>query len=843
MKTPDSQGIPISGRQWWLLGCVFLVSGSVSLIYQVLWMKELSLLFGNTAQAAATTLTAFFLGLALGGWGGGKIASRLKNPLRVYGVLELCIALSALLYFILFDAYTSLYPRLYQSLGHQRETFLLLKFLLGIAALLPASFFMGGTLPLLAQHVVRSRNALGRGGSALYAINTLGAVFGVYLAGFHLPPLIGFDRTYLLAMAVNVGIGLVILLAARRIQPPPRDRAGVAEEVHDDPESTATWRRIRGLAFLTGFVTLALEVLWTHMFAQVLHNSVYTFSIILITFLAALAAGSVLAHVLIRKKTSTTATPLCLLVMGGILVAASPFLFNALTDGLSYHGQNQGWVAYQLRVFGLAGAVIFLPTLLLGSVFPYLLRLSQDAGRGAGRTVGNLVAINTTGAILGSLFAGFGLLGMFGLWRSIRFTAVLALYGIPLVPRRSGKKRNLPWGPALFILLVVALMDFGNPALVKVEEGAEQVLEVWEGSSGVVAVVRYEGGLRIKVDNHYGLGGSASRVHERRQGLVPLTLHPNPEDVFFLGLGTGITASAAMQPAVKSVTVCELIPDAITAAEKYFEPFTDGLFADLRTQVIAEDGGTFLRATGARFDVIVADLFIPWKAGVGSLYSRELFETARARLKPGGIFAQWLPLFQMSREEFDIVARTMMDVFPQVTVWRGDLATTTPILALIGHEESDQLQSDVLIERLSQTPEPAPLYEFGDESSLMTVSFLVGYCGNLTRGKAVVPDGPLNTDDKPLIEYLAPIVHRREQAGETDWLLGEDLLRFFEDLQKESPAIDDPYLAKLSEKEQGYPQIGFFLHRVKLQREAGFESDAIYTQIELDRLMDAVIEY
>lgn len=838
MKTSRNQDTAISLRQWWLLGSIFLVSGAASLVYQVLWMKELSLLFGSTAQAAATTLTAFFLGLALGGWAGGKIANRLGNPLRGYGVLELCIALSALLYFALFDVYTNLYPRLYQSLGHQREVLLLLKFLLGIGALLPASFFIGGTLPLLGQHVVRSRGALGRAGSALYAINTLGAVVGVYLAGFQLPPRIGFDRTYFLAMAVNVGIGLVVLMASGRIPPPPRARDRVPEKEPDQPEPVSSWRRVRGLAFLTGFVTLALEVLWTHMFAQVLHNSVYTFSIILITFLAALAAGSLLAHVLIRRNVSPTVAPLCLLGAGAVLVAASPFLFNFLTDGLSYHAPRQGWVAYQLRVFGLAGAVIFLPTLFLGSVFPYLLRLSEDSGQSAGRTIGNLVAINTTGAILGSLSAGFGFLGVFGLWRSIRLIAALALYGIPLVPRTGGKESRLPWGPVLLVLLVVALVDVGNPALVKVNEG-EELLQVWEGSSGVVAVVRDAYGLRIKVDNHYGLGGSESREYERRQGMIPLILHPAPQDVFFLGLGTGISAGAAMQPAVRSVTVCELVPDAITAAKKYFYPFTDGLFADLRTEVLAEDGGTFLRATGKQFDVIVSDLFVPWKAGVGNLYSRELFETAQAHLKPGGIFAQWLPLFQMSQQEFDIIARTMLDVFPRVTVWRGDFSAETPILCLIGQDGTAELRPDVVLDRLSTTPDPEPLVDFG-EPSLMTAAFILGYCGNLTRSRSLISDGPLNTDDKPLIEYLAPIAHRREQAGETTWFLGDELLKFLEDLHRDSVDGGDPYLAKLTDKERGYTDIGFLFHKVRLLRAAGRESASVKAQIELDSLIDRV---
>jgi spermidine synthase len=822
------------------VGGVFLVSGAVSLVYQVLWMKELGLLFGNTAQATATTLTAFFLGLATGGWTGGRLAPRLRRPLRAYGLLELGIAACALLYFLLFGAYEAVYPALYRTLGGGGTGLVLAKFLLGVVLLVPASFFMGATFPVLGQHVVRDSGMLGRRGSALYAVNTLGAALGAYAAGFHLPRLLGFNQSYLLAILVNVGLGLAVLGLGRGAPAlaagEPVPAAAVAPPV--------SWGRIRALAVLTGFVTLGLEVLWTHMFAQVLHNSVYTFAIILITFLTALALGSVLAHVLIRMGTPSVPTVMVLLLSGGGLVGLSPALFQAFTHGLSYIADKENWAGYQLRVFALAGGVMFVPTLLIGTLFPYLLKLSEGFPGGPGRTIGRLAAINTSAAILGSLAAGFLLLEWIGLWPSVRVLAVLAVLGAFIPSRRvvpPGREWTVVPMGVLFLVLS-GVITAGQPPRVKVDpaEHGERLLQVWEGSMGVVAVVQDDHGLKIKVDNHYSLGGSASERAERRQGTIPLLLHPAPRDVFFLGMGTGITAGAAVTPAVKSITICELVPDAVTAAREYFGPYTGGLFEDPRTRILAEDGRNYLRATGASFDVIISDLFVPWKRGSGSLYTLEHYRTVLGRLNPGGLFAQWIPLYQVSRREFDIIARTMLEVFPSVTAWRGDFHPRDAILALIGHTDPEPLDPEALLARLGDTEDPDLLLDLDSGLQARENAFLLGYAGNLTEARALVDGAPVNTDDRPRIEYSAPITHRRVGARKDRWFNQDRLLGFLEALREAVPWDRDPYLERLTAKERAYCQAGFLLHKGKIERDEGREEDAARTAEELEAFLHSV---
>jgi len=815
---------------WVSIGIIFFLSGTLSLVYQVLWMKELSLLFGSTAQATATTLTAFFLGLAVGGWTWGRIAPRLRRPLRAYGMLELGIAGCVLFYFVLFDLYGLVYPVLAQEIGHRREVLLIVKFLLGIIVLFPASFLMGGTLPVLGQHMVRTPETLGLGGSALYTVNTLGAALGAYLAGFHLPPLLGFDLTYLLAAGVN-GLLAAIVLAASRRAAPTRLEPAVARTMAAGPAPMAL-DRIWALAFATGFVTLALEVLWVQMFAQVLHNSVFTFAIILITFLFALAAGAALAHNLILWRLSPRTTVCLLLVAGGVLVAVTPHLFYVLTDGLTAIGSRQGWVGYQIRVFALAGMVILLPTVVLGAVFPYLMKLSEAHGRGAGWTLGRLAAANTVGAILGSLVAGFLLLGWVGLWSSIQLLGAVVLVAALLVAASAwAEDRRLAiLGCAA---LVAVLVGAGSARLphVKLVKG-QRLLGSWQGSSGIVTVVQSGENRLIKVDNHYTLGSTLAIVHQAHQGSFPLLLHPAPRSIFFLGMGTGITAGGALSHSIDSVVVCELVPEAITAAAQFFSPFANGLFEDPRVTIVAEDGRVYLRTTKQKFDVIVADLFVPWKAGTGNLYSKEHFETAKRHLEEEGLFVQWLALSQISSDELDVIARTMTSVFPLVTVWRGDFHPTRSLLALVGHERPSPLRSDWRWRQI--------LHPTLQQNEIIPSRVLSAYGGNLTAASGLLGPGPINLDDRPRLEFQAPVTQRRVAAGQAHWLLRDELIDFYDRLRSAVPAEQDPYLSAIDPKRWPLATAGLIRHRLHVQKAAGRTEQAAASEAELKALLDSL---
>lgn len=285
-------------------------------------------------------------------------------------------------------------------------------------------------------------------------------------------------------------------------------------------------------------------------------------------------------------------------------------------------------------------------------------------------------------------------------------------------------------------------------------------------------------------------------------------LHPEPRTVFFLGMGTGITAGAALEhPDLDRVVVCELLPAVVEAARTYFRPYVHGLFDDERVSIVVEDGRNYLRGTPETFDLIIADLFLPWRAGIGSLYTREHFATARARLRAGGLFAQWLPLYQMSQDEFGIIARTMLEVFPLVTLWRGDFLARRPIVMLVGHRENTPFVPHVLFR-------PADL------------PFMAHYAGNLTAARALFAAYGLNTDDRPLIEYRAPVTHRRQKAKAASWFVGDDLTAFMDAVLRAAPPADDAYLRHLPQHQRRVVYAGLHLHRAGVLKRAGDRTGA-----------------
>lgn len=814
-------------RRGLVLG-LFFASGFAGLVYQVLWMKDLGLLFGNTAQAAATTLAAFFLGLVVGARSWGRRAERSRRPLRTYAYLEAGVAISAALYFLLLDLYHAVYPVLFQLFGEQRLPFLAVKFVLAMGLLFPASFCMGGTLPMMSQYLIRRRTAFGRTASMLYAVNTVGAACGAYVAGFHLPRALGFDRSYAAAMVLTgIVAGLAWILG--------REAVPTGDWYEDDTgagERHVPWSRrtVWTLAAFSGFATLGLEVLWTRMFAQALQNSVYTFSVILVTFLLALALGATVANRLIRSALDPAVVLPVLLLASGLLVASTPFVFVWMTDGLQYFGGQRDFVAYVVATFLFAFCVILLPAILLGVLFPYLFRLAQPLAHGAGRSLGDLSAVNMLGAVVGSLSAGFVLLELFGLWASIRLVTVAYLGASLLLASRfetsRGLERTAPLGA---LLLVVTILDPSRLPIVHVDpvDQGESVLRVWEGSSGIVSVIRQPASLTIKLDNDYSLGGTGAAKYEEGQTHLPLWLHPDPRSVFFLGMGTGITAGAALLHPVERVVVSELSADVVAAARTFFRPYLHGLFEDPRVAIVAEDGRNVLFGTSESFDVIVADLFMTWKAGVGNLYSLEHYRAAREHLRSRGIYAQWLPLYQLSRREMCVIARTMVEVFPRVTLWRGAIAPGWETAVLIGHRDADALDRRATVRRLRQSGDAfAGSTSTDANQSFSLPDLLIQYAGDLTAATEVLAPCPLNTDDRPVIEYEAPVTHRRARAGAGGWFVGAELARFLGEIFAAVPPEEDPYLAELATAERQAVRGGLSLYASQVLDRAGDQKAA-----------------
>jgi len=873
------------------VGTLFFLSGFAGLTYQVLWLRELGLLLGNTAHAAAAVAAIFFLGLGTGSAFFGERAKRWVRPLQVYGWLELAVSASALGSFGLLPIHHELYPFVFERFGEAPGALLSVKLLLALTLLFPPAFFMGGTLPVVTAVIMErsSVGLLGRRVPWFYGLNTFGAAAGTVAAGFFLPRWMGMTNAYWLAVATTTILGVAACLAGRRGgaggaaggdggdgSAPSHgggSRAGEGEGPpggEEDPV-TGAWsaavtegrRRLRprlppavaGLAFFSGFGALALEVLWTRMFAQTLHNSVYTYAAILATFLVALAAGAWVAAVLVRRLGDRAAAALpWLLLAAGALVLVSPQCFHHFgSERGGYLGESEDWPAYLRLVFSATGMSFFPAAVALGVIFPFLMKLAEAAaGRDPARVVGRLAALNTAGAVAGSLAAGFVLLEWLGLWSSIRLVAVIYLLLVFAFAggarRRTAGEAAIPWrrkpGAALAgggaLLAGVPALDPGSLPVVPYDPvgRAESLLWAEEGAGATVAVVRREDSLRIKVNNFYALGSTAAAANERFQAHLPSLIHPEPRRVFFLGMGTGITAGGALDfDGVERVTVAESLPGVVEASRRFFGPWVTGLHHDDRVRVVVEDGRHWLAATRERYDLIVSDLFIPWRSGVGSLYTLEHYEKARDRLAPGGYYAQWLPLYQLTEAQFADIAHTMGRAFPHLTVWRGDFYADEPIVCLVGAAEPRALDWPGFEERsldLTRAIGANPLESMGP-----VATHLAHYAGNLGEAGDFFADARLNTDDYPHVEYEAPIAHRGQKAGRVEWMTGERLIAFFDRLHEAAPPETDPWLAPGGREAVLLARAGHALHELKVAEAHGSdEEEAAALRIFAERLRE-----
>ncbi|MDA1138048.1 MAG: fused MFS/spermidine synthase [Planctomycetota bacterium] len=850
-----------------LVYAMVFFSGFAGLVYQILWMKQLGVLFGNTSHAAAATLAAFFAGVAGGSWFWGMRSTTTDNPLRVYAWLEAGIALTALLYFVVLSLFYLIYPAVYQSVGNG-VALLGIKLLLALVLVFPPAFCMGGTIPVIGQFLIRTEGQFGITAALLYGVNTLGAALGAFLTGFCFVLLLGLKMTCVGAMVIT---GLVAAtayrLSGRSGYPVAEDEKNQetptmptrakekrkkkrAKEVTRQPGNSVDRIALHFICFLSGFGVLALEVLWTRMFAQVHENSIYSFSSVLVIVLVCLALGALMASMLARLAFPPLPLLACLMILSGLAVSVSPFIFMYLTDDFQMLDASGSFQHYTVQLFLKGFASIGLPTLLLGTVFPFLMKIEERFAIQPGRVLGRLSAVNTVGAILGSVVCGFVLLGQLGMWRTMQLISAMYLVAGILLPT-AWDKRGLfikAVGGGFILLAVTGLSPTGLPVTGRDPARlAEEVLEAWETSDCTVSVVENMVGHRaIRINSNYRLGSTDAAPQQEFQGRMPLLIYPGTKSVFFLGMGTGITAGASLDEpfrSVERVVACEMVPEVVTAARRYMAgelpakavarseydmawmpDLTNGLFKDPRAEVLIEDGRHYLMATNETFNMINADLFLPYRSGAGSLYSREHFKSARARLNPGGVFVQWLPLYQMTENEFGIVARTMLAVFEQVTLWRHNFQPGAEIIALFGHRDASPLPASI-IDSSAEKRASVTGRSYLDLHHLMLPlneqTILLFYCGNLTAAADLFARYPINTDDRPIIEYTTPRTLRQKSGDLPPTFVGPRLATLVDKLLTRCPPELDPMLAKRTVENRRLPVAGAAFHQAWIEQAVG----------------------
>ena len=761
--TPSEQVTNITaGRQSiWIEAAVFLIffiSGAAALIYEISWARQVGLLFGHTIHAAGVVLASYFAGMAVGYLIGARWSRRVA-PLRGYAFAEVVVAVWAFLIPILLNASegSSVMAVLtHDSFFWQTLSRVVFSFLL----LLPATVALGITLPMIA--VVCSSHGSGNLSDPkntmrvawAYSLNTAGALVGVCLATFYLLVHAGVTTSSYIAAVLSVVCALIALVLQKAM--PPRlvgSGARDASPADLNGEPLMSGRALLGLAAASGFGTLGLQVLYTRMFSLVFHNSTYTFGIVIAVFLAALALGAAVVGAL-QRRLSTRRLAGWVSGFGAIATVASVVLFIEFTD-LEYFSYGDSFSTYMMGAVGLVTLVVGPPILLLGMLLPLIWKME---GGQAGDAVGWLTAVNTMAAALGALSASFLLLPWVGLWES--FALLGSLFAVCSVTLlwRSFNRLGVVAGGILFVLAAVSALRSPVEVEYAREKLGERLIQRWNSPYGWIDAIQIErnGIYKIRQNLHYRFGKTGSNTREFRQAHIPLLLHPDPEDVLFLGLGTGLTAGGSIShEEVKRIDIAELIPEVVDAC-RLLADHNFNVIDHPRTDVYVDDGRHYLLGTTRRYDVIVSDLFVPWESESGYLYTVEHYEVAKQRLKTDGIFCQWLPLFQLGEGEFEAIADSFASVFPNVTIWWAELAGSKPVVGLVGSNGPLKVSGNLVTQRLDR------LWQQMGETDFVLANldqFWNLYLGDWVRR----PDVNLNTDEHPRVEFLTPISNRDRQ--------------------------------------------------------------------------------
>ena len=746
------------------LYALFFLSGAAALAYQVLWMRRFGVLLGATAPALAAALVAFFAGFGLGSYLVGRFAPRFTRPLRAFALLEIVIAVSAPAVDPLLRAMQPVLAWLHDASGDSAAPQLAVSVVVAIVSVLIPATAMGGTLPVLAQFVGSRAASLGVRISGLYAVNTFGACAGALAVPAVLLPSLGATGALRAAIAINLLVAAGALLLDRVTPEPASPQPSRRLQARRPSRETLV------LATASGAIALALEALASRAFALVHENSVYSFATVVAVLLAGFAGGAALARAALQRGIASRAIVSAGWAGAGVWMVLLPALFVRAT-GLNYL-TGGGLLTHQIYLALLGAAVLLVPSVLLGLVLPALMQEQGDAARDGGPAVGAILAANTAGAIVGPLVALFALAPSVGLWPAVSILGGSSILAATIAARGAGRTIRRTVAMALVVALV-AFVGTAPASLPRLKlSGRDRLLHVSEGAFGSVAVVEQNGHRRLKLNNFYVLGGTHAAGDERLQGHIPLLVHPQPERVAFLGLGTGISFSAIRFHPIREALALELVPEITDAARDWFGDANLGVLSDPRARVRAEDARSYVGATRNRFDVIVGDLVVPWRRGESSLYTRESFEAVRRVLAPGGVYCQWIPLYQISEAEFDGIAASFLDVFPQTTLWRGDFSAGEPAVALIGHTSPDAFdaaRADARSRALMANPDRGNPYLFHQ------AGLWLYFVGPLNASDHHFRAAPRNHDAHPWVELASSRLHLRIQSREAKPFTGRSL--------------------------------------------------------------------
>jgi len=759
---------------------LFLLSGATSLMYQVLWLRQLILIFGSTQFATSAILSTFMGGLALGAIVAGRWLSRsTTRPLKLYGILEFGIGVYALLVPLLFRGLSPVYRVIWDAGGSESFLLLSLAKFAGIAVvLLPPTMMMGATLPLLAREVADDPQRIGGKVGSLYAINTFGAVVGTFVAGFVAIPGIGVQATMLSTALTNGLLGLTAIIVASRGRAPSIVEETVATQKVRPPRKVR-WALI---AFgVSGFGALVLEVAWTRILALVMGSSVYAFSLMLLAFLIGLATGGAWFSRYLKKRPDADAAVLfaSLLASAGLLAYATTWLFQLLPRlfGEIYYA----WAPSANTVFGIQFAfgllIMFPATFALGGIFPAVLqiharRLSQVAG-----SVGTVYASNTLGTILGAGVAGFLLIPRLGVQPSVLWIAglelVLAVIVALFVIEGPGARRIVPVGLAvvgLGLVLFAAptwdvrMMNSGvymNLFGTDEEEGWQgfesyvyennEIIYAREGLTASVIVAEQPAfaNLYLAVNGKIDASSQGDLETQLMSSHLPLLFHEDPRDILVIGLASGITVGAAAAHPVDNIRVVE-VEAAMVPAARLFEKHNNYVLDDPRVTLSINDARNELEFSSADYDVIISEPSNPWMTVASNLFTADFFRMAKERVRPGGVFCQWIQNYYLPAEDMRSVVAAFRESFPYVMLFETFDGIDQ---LLLGSQEPLEFNLQELQARMEELKVRMDLgrIDAGRAEDILSLLRL-----GPTQVDRMTEGAPRNTDDNARVEFSAP---------------------------------------------------------------------------------------
>ncbi len=797
IPVPDKPSLPSNARHRYhapvnrssrsllslVVGC-FFISGVAGLVYQVVWARYLALFLGHTSYAVVAVLVAFMGGLALGNFWLGQRADRTRKPLALYGWLELGIAIYALAFPAYFNRCHDGFVKTAQALAPGSASLLLLKFGFSLLLVLLPTILMGATFPVLTRFVTLTLALLRQRVAALYAINSAGAVVGCLVADFWWVPAYGLELSLYFAAGLNAVAGLVALIASVRIETGPAITHPVALSPAQEP-ATETYslgeHRLALFAIgVSGFVAMLYEVAWTRLLGLALGSSTHAFSLMLVTFITGIALGAWLVCLWKGQMRSLVAFAWAELGLA-LTLFVSLFFYQYLSFWfVSLAGllarKEAAYALYSLAQAAICFLVMLVPAICLGMTLPLISRIATADIQRVGHSVGMVFAVNTLGTVLGAVLTGLWIMPSLGLAQTFVVGVVLNL-GIGLLAltwRQLERQRRALVIPFLIVAAVVwfcgsrldpvwqRALSMGlwrtanippNAAAFRASAAAIPLQYHRDGASATVDVYSWQEGsqshLTLKVNGKADAGNSTDMITQLLLGHIPMLLRPGIQQVLVIGLGSGMTCGAvARHPTVERVDAVEISPEVVAGA-RLFAAYNDAVLDNPRFHLALEDAKSFLKITDRQYDLIVSEPSNPWMAGVAGVFSREYYEDCAARLKPEGIVAQWMHIYETTDETVEMVLRTFMAAFPYASVWQPAVGD----LVLIGSRQPLRVDLERTRERFELPPIKADLARV-DLLTLPTVlarEIIPQQNGLFT----VSTTGPIHSDFFPELEYMA----------------------------------------------------------------------------------------